>query len=156
MKRGCILLIVFLPMLGGLAVNLSGQVDTDAAIKTKIAALEELWLEALKAKDTKAIDTVLYNGVLLVNDDGSVQTKAEFLSSLKDMFRLPTSQQQQFTLDSLNVRVFGTTAIAIGTFRVKGVERGVPYQRRNRFLDTWKYKGGAWAIVGTEATPILR
>ncbi len=145
--------MVFLITVCGLGVSLSAQADT--ATKARIAALEELWVEALKAKDTKAIDFVLYNSVLLVNDDGSVQTKGAFLSALKDMFKQPLPQQQQFTLESLNVKVFGTTAVAIGTYRVKGVERGATFQRRDRFLDTWKYKDGAWVIVGTQATPIL-
>ena len=58
--------------------------------------------------------------------------------------------------ESMSVRVFGNTAIATGVFRAKGVEGGKAYSRRERFVDTWVYKGGQWRCVGTNATPILR
>jgi len=40
--------------------------------------------------------------------------------------------------------------------RVKGVENGKSYTRRERFVDTWLYKKGNWVCVGTDATPVLR
>ena len=43
-----------------------------------------------------------------------------------------------------------------GVFRAKGVEAGKPYVRRERFVDTWIYKGGNWVCVATNATPVLR
>ena len=93
---------------------------------------------------------------MLVNDDGSVQTKAEFLASIKSSPSQPGSQEQQVVPESMSVRVFGNTAIATGVFRAKGVEGGKAYSRRERFVDTWVYKGGQWRCVGTNATPILR
>jgi ketosteroid isomerase-like protein len=130
--------------------------DSDGKIKSKIRAFEELWVEALKARDTKAIDAVLDTSVLLVNDDGSVQTKGDFLASTKKGFSQPPELQPHVILASLTIKVFGTTAIALGVLDIKGVEHGKPFLRRDRFVDTWKYKKGAWEIVGTEATPILR
>lgn len=128
--------------------------DADAA-KSKIAALEQLWNQAYKAGDTKALDSILDNSIVLVNDDGSVQTKTEFLASVKENPSQPASQQQQVSPESLNVHVFGTAAIATGVMRVKGIEAGKPYTRRERFVDTWVYKGGTWVCVGTDATPVL-
>lgn len=129
--------------------------NADAATKSKITALEQLWNQAYKAGDTKALDSILDNAIVLVNDDGSVQTKNEFLASVKASGSQATSQEQQVSPESLNVHLFGTTAIATGVMRVKGVEGGKPYTRRERFVDTWIYKGGAWVCVGTNATPVL-
>lgn len=129
--------------------------DADAATKSKIIALEQLWNQAYKAADTKALDSILDNGIVLVNDDGSVQTKNEFLASVKGIGSQSASQEQQVSPESLNVHLFGTTAIATGVMRVKGVEGGKPYTRRERFVDTWVYKGGTWVCVGTDATPVL-
>lgn len=129
--------------------------DADAATKSKIIALEQLWNQAYKAADTKALESILDNGIVLVNDDGSVQTKNEFLASVKGNGSQSASQEQQVSPESLNVHLFGTTAIATGVMRVKGTEGGKPYTRRERFVDTWIYKGGAWVCVGTDATPVL-
>ncbi len=132
----------------------TGQTDGEAATKSKIVALEQLWNQAYKAGDTKALDSILDSAIVLVNDDGSVQTKTEFLASVKDSLAQPSSQQQQVAPESLSVHVFGTAAIATGVMRVKGIENGKAYTRRERIVDTWVYKGGTWVCVGTNATPL--
>ena len=138
------------------AVWFSAQNDADAAAaKSKVIALEQLWNQAYKSGDTKALDSILDDAIVLVNDDGSVQTKAEFLSSVKASASQSIAQQQQVAPESLNVHLYGTVAIATGVMKVKGVEGGKPYTRRERFVDTWLYKGGNWRCVGTDATPIL-
>jgi len=148
MKRAY--LLIFLICATG--VGASGQ-ETDAT-KSKIIALEQLWNQAYKAGDTKALDSILDNGIILVNDDGSVQTKKEFLASVNTS-PAQSSQEQQVSPESLAVHVFGTTAIATGVMRVKGTENGKAYTRRERFVDTWVLKGGNWVCVGTDATPVL-
>jgi len=123
--------------------------------KSKIVALEQAWNQAYKSVDTKALDSLLDDGIVLVNDDGSVQTKAEFLASVKSAPSQAGSQEQQEVPESMSMRVFGNTAIATGVFRAKGMEGGKAYSRRERFVDTWVYKDGQWRCVGTNATPIL-
>ena len=139
----------------GTAATLPAQTDSDSAIKSKIVALEQLWNQAYKSGDTKALDSILDSSIVLVNDDGSVQTKAEFLASVKSSAQQPSAQQQQVAPESFNVNVFGNVAIATGVMRVKGVEAGKPYTRHERFVDTWLLKRGTWVCIGTDATPVL-
>ena len=127
------------------------QNDTNPAVQSKIIALEKAWNQAYKLGDTRALDEILDDRIVLINDDGSIQTKAEFLASVHPA----KSQEQQVAPESMNVRVFGNTAIATGVFRAKGVEAGKPYVRRERFVDTWVNKGGKWLCVATNATPVL-
>jgi ketosteroid isomerase-like protein len=138
-----------------LAAGVFAQNDSDAAIKSKIVALEQLWNQAYKSGDTKALESILDDAIVLVNDDGSVQTKSEFLSSVKSSTPQPTSQQQQVAPESFSVHVHGNVAIATGVMHVKGVEGGKSYSRRERFVDTWLLKQGSWVCVGTDATPVL-
>jgi ketosteroid isomerase-like protein len=137
------------------AVALPAQTDSDSAVKSKIVALEQLWNQAYKSGDTRALDSILDDSIVLVNDDGSVQTKAEFLASVKSSAQQPSAQQQQVAPESFNVSVFGNVAIATGVMRVKGVEAGKPYTRHERFVDTWLLKHGTWVCIGTDATPVL-
>ena len=129
--------------------------DNEAAMKSKIVALEQLWNQAYKSGDTKALNSILDDGIVLVNDDGSVQTKAEFLASMKSSAPDPDAQQQQVAPESFNVHVYGNVAIATGVMKVKGVEGGKPYTRHERFVDTWVFKHGTWVCIGTNATPVL-
>lgn len=149
MRRRTILAILLC-----LAGTVSLAQSSDQATKSKIAALEQLWNQAYKSADTKALDSILDDAIVLVNDDGSVQTKAEFLASVKSSASQPSAQQQQVAPESLSVEVYGNVAIATGVMRVKGVENGKSYTRRERFVDTWLLKHGSWVCIGTDATPV--
>ena len=118
---------------------------------SKIIALEKAWNQAYKSGDAHALDQILDDRIVLINDDGSAQSKADFLKSVK----ATDSQEQQIAPESMNVSVFGDTAIATGVFRAKGVENGKHYVRRERFVDTWIKKSGTWVCVATNATPVL-
>jgi ketosteroid isomerase-like protein len=121
-----------------------------AAVRTKIIALEKAWNQAYKMGDAHALDDILDNEIVLINDDGSTQSKREFLATVK----ASSSQEQQVAPESIAVHVFGDTAIATGVFRAKGVEGGKSYTRRERFVDTWVFKNGKWVCVATNATPV--
>lgn len=142
-------------LVAAMALSVRAQNDNDSATKSRIVALEQLWNQAYKSADAKALDSILDDSIVLVNDDGSVQTKKEFLASVKSSSSQPSAQQQQVAPESLNVVVFGNVAIATGVMRVKGVENGKSYTRRERFVDTWLKKGNSWVCVGTDATPVL-
>jgi ketosteroid isomerase-like protein len=145
-----LVMFVFVP-----AALLPAQTDADSAIKSRIVALEQLWNQAYKSGDARALDSILDDAIVLVNDDGSVQTKAEFLASVKSYAQQPSAQQQQVAPESFKVNVFGNVAIATGVMRVKGVEAGKAYTRHERFVDTWFLKHGTWVCIGTDATPVL-
>lgn len=130
----------------------SAQNDADRIVQSKIIALEKAWNQAYKLGDKRALDRILDDQIVLINDDGTVQTKGEFLASVKKS----TGQEQQVAPESISVHVFGSTAISTGVFRAKGVEAGKSYVRPERFVDTWIYKGGNWVCVATNATPVLR
>src|ERR1700747_1259429 len=126
------------------------QESSDASAQGKITALEKLWNQAYKSGDTKALDTILDDSIVLINDDGSIQSKKEFLASVKPS----NAQDQQVAPEMLKVNLHGNVGIASGVLRVKGVEGGKAYTRRERFVDTWLHKGESWVCIATNATPI--
>ena len=128
----------------------SAQDDSDGATQSKIVALEKAWNQAYKLADRKALNELLDDQLVLVNDDGSVQDKGEFLASIKKS----NSQEQQVTPESIAVHVYGNAATATGVFRAKGVEGGKPYLKRERFLDTWIYKDGRWRCATAAAITV--
>src|SRR6266478_1059597 len=123
-------------LVGAMALFVLAQDNNDAGTQSKIIALEKAWNQAYKLGDRKALDTLLDDQIVLINDDGSMQTKAEFLASINKS----DSQEQQVTPESITVHVYGNAATATGVFRAKGIEGGKPYLRRERFVDTWVYK----------------
>jgi ketosteroid isomerase-like protein len=131
------------------AVPVAAQ-DHDSAARDQVLALEKAWNQAYKAGDTKALSSILDNSLVLVEDDGSLKTKSEFLASVKSS----NANAEQVSPESLNVRVFGNTAIAIGVILVKVTKGGKSTNLRERFIDTWINKEGKWVCIATNATPI--
>ncbi|HVM92854.1 MAG TPA: nuclear transport factor 2 family protein [Terriglobales bacterium] len=128
------------------------RADDDEQARSQVLALERLWNQAYKAGDTKALASILDSQLVLVEDDGSLRTKADFLSSIT----APTSNEEQVAPESLTVRVFGNTAIAIGVIGVKAKQNGKVVTRRERFIDTWIKKNGTWVCIATDATPMTK
>jgi ketosteroid isomerase-like protein len=127
------------------------QDDAISGVQSRIVALEKAWNQAYKLGDRKALDALLDDQIVLVNDDGSMQNKAEFLASISPS----NSQEQQVTPESITVHVYGNAATATGIFRAKGSEGGRPYVRRERFVDTWIYQDGKWRCAAASATTVL-
>ncbi len=116
----------------------------------RVLALEKAWNHALEEKDTKALEMLLANTMISVDIDGSIQTKSEFLASIKS----PDYQPSQAVTEQTNVQVYGDAAVVVGVFRVKGTEKGKPYVHRERFVDTWVKMHGMWQCVATTAALI--
>src|SRR5271154_5237613 len=123
-------LLCFLGLLCALAAPIAAE--DNSSVESKIIAMEKAWNQAYKFRDKKALGEILHDSIVLVNDDGSLQTKKVFLASVDSA---KASDQQQAEPESISVHVFGSVAIASGIFREKGVENGKAYIRRNRFVD---------------------
>ena len=134
-----------------MTLSLAAQ-EQAASIESKIIAMEKAWNQAYKFRDKKALGEILNDSVVLVNDDGSMQSKTLFLASV-DAAR--PSDEQQAEPESISVHVFGDVAIATGIFREKGIENGKSYAKRNRFVDTWINRNGSWMCAAAVATPML-
>ena len=130
---------------------LFAQNDSDSAIQANIIALEKAWNQAYKLGDTAALSALLDNATVLVEDDGSIKTKSQFLAGLN----AAGANEEQVAPESLTMHVFGQTAIAVGVFAAKGTKGGKAYVRRERFVDTWILNNGNWVCIATNATPTL-
>ena len=139
----CAAMLVIAATLQGAAQNASDEAG-------RVLGLENAWGHAIEAKDTKALDQLLAPTFLAVEIDGSVSSKAEFLAGI----RAPEYQPSQAVNEQINVQVYGNSAVVVGIFRVKGVEKGKPYVHRERFIDTWIKHEQSWQCVASSATLI--
>lgn len=133
-------------------LSVSGQDEATSSAISKIMAMEKAWNQAFKLRDTNAVNALLDDNVVLVNDDGSIQSKGQFLAWIHSS---SPSEEEQVSPESMTVHVTGDVAIATGTFRAKGMRRSRPYVRQDRFVDTWMRRNGAWVCVSASAIPVL-
>jgi ketosteroid isomerase-like protein len=121
--------------------------------ESKIVALEKAWNQAYKFRDKKALSEILAPSIILVDDDGRLQSRGVFLAGVD---AASSSEEQQAEPESISVRIFGDNAIATGVFRKNGIKRGKLFVSRNRFVDTWINVNGSWVCVAATAIPILQ
>ncbi len=128
---------------------LLGQKADESASRSKILALEHVWDQAESARDLKALDELFDNALTYVEFDGTVMTKAEFLSRVK------SAPPHQVTTESMTVEIFGNAAIVTGIYHSSERKGAAPLLRRGRFIDTWVLKGSTWVCVAAQSTLIL-
>jgi ketosteroid isomerase-like protein len=145
MKMLCVLALA-----GAMAMPAAAQDNSEG--KSTVIAMEKAWNQAYKSRDGKALGRMFHDSIVLVNDDGSLETKSGFLSEID---KARPSANQQADPESIMVQIFGNVAIATGVFRQSGLENGKAFVRRNRFVDTWIHNGDSWECVAASATPIL-
>jgi ketosteroid isomerase-like protein len=138
---------VTLLLVAGLAAAQQRNLNDEGG---RVMALENAWNHALEAKDTKALHMLLANTFVSVDIDGSISSRSEFLASIKS----PDYQPSQAVTEQSTVQVYGDAAVVVGVFRIKGMEKGKPYVRRERFVDTWIKFHGTWQCVATTSTLI--
>ena len=129
-------------LLLGAATALSGQ-GNNSDEGAHVQALDNSWNHAIETKDSKAMDLLLADTFVSVDIDGSMQTKGEFLEGIKALDYHPS----QAVTEQSTVQVHGDSAVVVGVFRTKGVERGKTYVHRERFVDTWVKIHGTWQCV---------
>jgi ketosteroid isomerase-like protein len=120
---------------------------------SKVLALENVWNRAEEKGDIAALDLIFDVSMIYIDEDGNRLTKAQFLNQ---MAKEAGTTLQWLVTPTMSVHMYGDTAVVVGSYHVKGVKRGKPYQRDGRFIDTWAFKKGAWVCVAAQATPILR
>lgn len=123
-----------------------------AAIETEIKKMVNDVGAALAKNDVDALDKIYGDTYMLVNVDGSVQTKAERLAS----FRSGDTKFESFVYDEISVRSNpeGTGAIAISRSTAKGINKGQRIDRQVRVTQVWSKTKDGWKQVSGQATLI--
>jgi ketosteroid isomerase-like protein len=149
LRMRTILIMMITALLCSMHVRAQSTFDTEG--RESIRALENAWDQAQERGDATALAPILDNSLIYVDYDGKLLTKAEYLARVK----ANNIHMDQIVTEQMNVQMYGNTAIVVGTYRVKGVERGKPYLRRGRFTDTWTLIKKNWICIAASTTPII-
>ena len=130
---------------------MSSPADT-ASTETEIHKLMDAASTALAKNDADAMEKIYADNYVLVNIDGSVQTKAERLASL----RSGDAKYTAFSYSEPNIRINpeGNGAIVIAKLSMKGVFRGKPTDGDYRVTQVYSKTKDGWKQVSAQATEI--
>jgi len=113
------------------------------ATGAQIIALENAWTEAEVHNDADALDKLMAETVVITQPDGSIQTKAETLSYVRDK----SNHWDTVVSENMKVHVYGDAAIVTGTYHEKGTSAGKAFDNHGIFTDTWIHRDGKWRCV---------
>jgi ketosteroid isomerase-like protein len=116
----------------------------------RILALENAWNQATRQKDLKALDPLLAEGLIYINNEGTEMNKAQYLASVS----APERRYEHIVSESMRVQLFGQSAMVVGVFHEKGIINGKEYLHNGRFIDTWIRQGNSWMCVASQSTLI--
>lgn len=96
------------------------------------------WFEKYYAADYTSVSS----------KDGKLRDKAEDIATLND-----PGGDEWAELSGMNMRIDGNMAIVTGVNHVKGKDdKGVAYDVKVRFTDTWIKRDGYWQVMATQGT----
>jgi len=118
--------------------------------RQSVARLDIEFQAAVKANDAQAMGRILHKDMILVLGDGRINTRAELLNESSD--KIIIYQRQDEDSGTQTVRVWGDTAVVTARLWVKGVSKGVAFDRRLWFSDVYIRTRGGWRYVFGQAS----
>ncbi len=102
------------------------------------------------ALDLDTFDRLLHPKYRNLQPDGSTESKAEVISSLRSGQR----RWDRAEVDQLEISVYGDAAVAVGRGRARGRHGAVRFDYAARFLSVWVRDGNCWRNVAYQASEL--
>ena len=131
------------------AANNANTASTANAEEEVKKALEALAADTAK-NDADAIAVRLADDYYLITPQGTMQTKAERLASVKS----GNTKFDSFAYEDIKVRQFGNTAVATATVRAKGKTEGKDVPGQIKATLVLVKQGTDWKVVSAQATAV--
>lgn len=114
-----------------------------------VQKMERAWLDAYEQHDEKAMTAIVADDFIITFPDGSMQTKAQIISSLK-IPRQPGRPTPRFHTEEVHARVYGETVILIGRVVTEYQRDGQTMSKeQQRYTDTYVKRDGRWQVVAS-------
>lgn len=133
----------------GDALVASSQTGGVASELTQIEhRLVKAWLDG----DRKTVDSILAADWSVIDLTGHVLTKAQLMQE----FGSGDRKIESGSVDDLNVRMFGGTAVVTGRSVLAGSYQGKRASVTQRFTDVFVKRDGRWQAVASQGTQIAQ
>ena len=116
--------------------------------KKIVSALDTEYQEAVKNHDAATMDRILADEFVLVTGKGKVFTKADLLKEAADTEVIYERQEDS----NQTVRVWGNVAVVTALLWAKGTEKGVPFDYKLWFSDTYVRTPAGWRYLFAQSS----
>jgi ketosteroid isomerase-like protein len=143
------LVLSLLPVVALLTGACTGAPPTDAS--AALRALNSAYDRALLDADAVALDSLYHPDFTYLGPGGELRSRAEQIAALTSG-RVDVVEGRS---DSVQVRVYGTTAILLGQFSGRARVGTDSFAFRERYSTTWLLDAGRWKLLVEHGT-VLR
>jgi len=113
-----------------------------------VSALDTQYQAAVKTNDAATMDRILADDFILVEGEGSTQTKMDLLNEAKSRRILYEHQDET----DQKVRVWGDTAVVTAKLWGKGTDNGKTFEWKLWFSDTYVRTPQGWRYAFGQAS----
>jgi uncharacterized protein (TIGR02246 family) len=114
-----------------------------------VRKLERAWLDAYEQHDAKAMDEIVADDFTITFPDGSMQTKAQIIASLKSP-RPAAGPSVKFHTEQVQARAYGDTVVLVGMVATEITRDGKTMsETKQRYTDTYVKRNGRWQVVAS-------
>jgi ketosteroid isomerase-like protein len=119
-------------------------------VAAEVLAVERAWTEAHLQGDVATIARLMGHDYVKIQPDGSMIGRDEALAGY-----VPEKRVWEIAKgDEYDARIYGDTALVIGRWTARGVNQGVRFDYRARFLSVYMRRDGRWQMVAEQSTEI--
>jgi uncharacterized protein (TIGR02246 family) len=126
------------------------QAQDTVTTRDAILGLVRRWIDAERSGDPEALAPLLAEDFMLVGPLGFMLDKPQFLGSR----RSGDLKHESFTFDEVQLRVYGDSAVAIGTQTQKSTYQGRDASGRFRVTLIPVQQQQHWVLAGIHLSPI--
>ena len=138
-RRRLVLLAALLPLVAAAAAP-------DQATITQLTRQAQAWDRAIVRKDRAAIADNMAEDFRDIDGYGNVADKAAFLEDILS----PKLAIDPYTVEDLDIRLYGEVALLSGTTRMSGHFDGKPFSSHYRYVDIYVRRDGRWRVVSVQ------
>jgi ketosteroid isomerase-like protein len=132
-----------LPLFFAAALAAAGAGAPADAVKSA----EKSWAAATVAGDAAALGRLLADDLTYTHSSGTTDTKAQYIGNLTGKLKYHKIEHE-----SMDVRIYGTTAVLTATARVStSRDGGAPSPAHLRFIHVWLRQGNDWKLVAHQS-----
>lgn len=121
---------------------------SDPATAELLARQADAWDKAIVRQDRAAIEGNMTEDFRQIDGDGDIENKASFVDSLMS----PKLRIDPYTVEELEIRIYGDVALLSGRARMTGAYDGKPFRSHYRYIDVYVRSGGQWRIASVQIT----
>jgi ketosteroid isomerase-like protein len=134
-------LITILSIVAGLAMAADKSAEG-------VKAAEKAWASATATANEAALKQILADDLTYTHSTGDTDSKTVFIDNMKTGAR----KYHKVNHDSMDVRMYGNTAVVTATAQVETSQKGGSVNPAHlRFIHVWVFQNGHWRLVAHQS-----